>query len=100
MQLIGINAYDWAIFLVQSGYLKSVLPIFDYIIVEFIPQVEVSACMDFRARESIYQNDTAASLGPGNAAMGLKYKRWATKTSRYQIHATSPRIKACQTKLL
>lgn len=76
MQLIGIDADDGTIFLVHPTNLKGILPTLYYIVIEFVPVIrqrnpwsdESSYCL-------IYQKVTAASLGPGNLAIGLKYTR-------------------------
>jgi hypothetical protein len=42
MQLKGIDAYNRTVFLVHPSNLKRVLPVLDYVIVEFIPGGQVS----------------------------------------------------------
>jgi hypothetical protein len=80
MQLKGIDAYNRAVFLVHPSNLKCVLPVLDYIIVEFIPGGQVSETRAVQRirnlrTERLYQKVDAASLGPGKAAIGLKNRR-------------------------
>jgi hypothetical protein len=74
VQLMGIDADNWPVFHVHPTNLKSILPALYYIVIEFIPFIRQRNPWR-KSYYFIYQKLTAASLGPGKLAMGLKYRR-------------------------
>jgi hypothetical protein len=74
VQLMGIDADNWPVLLVHPTNLKSVLPALYYIVIELIPIIRQRNPWR-KSYYFIYQKLTAASLGPGKLAIGLKYRR-------------------------
>lgn len=74
VQLIRANAHDGPVFFVQLFDLKCILAVPYRIIVEFVPNELTKKVLGNFGSDS-YQNDMTANLGPGNFAIGLRYKR-------------------------
>ena len=76
MQFIGIYTDDRAITFMKFSHVPDKLTATDNIVVELIPATRNQFVSDTAKRKiRFYHSDRAASFGPGNLAMGLKYNR-------------------------
>ncbi len=77
MEFIRIDSNDGTVLCMQIADVEGVSAIKGVdVVVEFVPEVwSDGGAAAGRGRTSAYQNVSAASFGPGNAAMGLKQRR-------------------------
>jgi hypothetical protein len=73
MELIWVDSDDWPVFFMKIANMEGVLTVKGVdVVVEFIPKVWSDRAIYDKPENKLYQNDSAASLGPGNEEIGLK----------------------------
>ncbi len=73
MELVWIDSDNWPIFLMEIANMEGVLTVKGVdVVVEFVPKVRSDRAIYNKSENKLYQNDSAASLGPGNEEIGLK----------------------------
>lgn len=73
MELIWVDSDDWPVFFMKIANMEGVLTVKGVdVVVEFVPKVWSDRAIYDKSESKLYQNDSAASLGPGNEEIGLK----------------------------